>query len=264
MLAVGCALALGSCGPQRPAGRRGTAVDRHRRLRRRLPGLRRRRGRDALVQRARRHGRDDVGPRSTTCSWSPTGTPTWRSRLADTAIDAVKGQDAFEAAAAAARARDPVLEFHPRGRARGAPGSTRSRTCGARRSRSARPNSGTEVIGRRLMEVAGVDPDSDVTPRAMGVGESAAALREGSIDAFVWSGGLPTGAITDLATTDEIVLLPLDPLRRRAQQALRRGLPGGRGRGRGSTRACPPPKTIAVPNLLMVRADMPPSRSPTT
>ena len=44
----------------------------------------------------------------------------------------------------------------------------------------------------------------------MGVGESAAALREGSIDAFVWSGGLPTGAITDLATTDEIVLLPLD------------------------------------------------------
>ena len=72
------------------------------------------------------------------------------------------------------------------------------------------PNSGTEVIGLRLMAVAGLDPDKDVTRRAMGVGESSAALREGSIDAFVWSGGLPTGAITDLATTDEIALLPLD------------------------------------------------------
>jgi TRAP transporter TAXI family solute receptor len=117
------------------------------------------------------------------------------------------------------------------------------------------PNSGTEVIGLRRREVAGLDPDEDVTRRSMGVGESTAALREGSIDAFVWSGGLPTGAITDLATTDEIVLLPLDryvpKLTERYGQAYQEAevekdeYPG-----------VPPVKTIAVPNLLMVRADM--------
>ena len=117
------------------------------------------------------------------------------------------------------------------------------------------PNSGTEVIGLRLMEVAGLDPDKDVTRRAMGVGESSAALREGSIDAFVWSGGLPTGAITDLATTDEIVLLPLDryvpQLNERYGEAYQESEVE-----EGEYPGVPATKTIAVPNLLMVRSDM--------
>ena len=111
------------------------------------------------------------------------------------------------------------------------------------------------MIGLRLMEVAGLDPDNDVTRRAMGVGESTAALREGSIDAFVWSGGLPTGAITDLATTDEIVLLPLDryvpKLNERYGEAYQESEVE-----EGEYPGVPTVKTIAVPNLLMVRADM--------
>ncbi len=118
------------------------------------------------------------------------------------------------------------------------------------------PNSGTEVIGRRLMEVAGVDPDEDVTRRAMGVGESAAALREGSIDAFVWSGGLPTGAITDLATTDEIVLLPLDAYVEKLNARYGEAYSASEVE-KGEYPGVPAVKTIAVPNLLMVRADMP-------
>ena len=105
------------------------------------------------------------------------------------------------------------------------------------------------------MEVAGLDPDKDVTRRAMGVGESSAALREGSIDAFVWSGGLPTGAITDLATTDEIVLLPLDRyvplLNERYGEAYQESEVE-----EGEYPGVPATKTIAVPNLLMVRSDM--------
>ena len=117
------------------------------------------------------------------------------------------------------------------------------------------PSSRTEVIGLRLMEVAGLDPDTDVKRRAMGVGESSAALREGSIDAFVWSGGLPTGAITDLATTDDIVLLPLDryvPLlnERYGEAYMESEVEEGEYPG------VPTVKTIAVPNLLMVRSDM--------
>ena len=72
------------------------------------------------------------------------------------------------------------------------------------------PNSGTEVIALRLLEVAGLDPDDDIGKRGLGVGESVQALRDGSIDAFFWSGGVPTGAITDLTTTDDVRLLALD------------------------------------------------------
>ena len=175
--------------------------------------------------------------------------------LADTAIDAVKGQDSFERAAAAARARDAVLELHPRRGHEGLRDRRKIEDLKGKTVSIGAPNSGTEVIGLRLMEVAGLDPDKDVTRRAMGVGESTAALREGSIDAFVWSGGLPTGAITDLATTDEIVLLPLDryvpKLNERYGEAYEESEVE-----EGEYPGVPAVKTIAVPNLLMVRADM--------
>jgi uncharacterized protein len=117
------------------------------------------------------------------------------------------------------------------------------------------PGSGTEVIALRLLAVAGLDPDDDIGKRQLGVGESVQALRDGSIDAFFWSGGVPTGAVTDLATTDEIRLLALDqylePMRERFGEAYAEaevetdeyaGVPGT--------------TTIAVPNLLMVSETM--------
>ncbi len=80
------------------------------------------------------------------------------------------------------------------------------------------PGSGTEVVALRVLEAAGMDPDADIRGEQLGVSESVDALRDRSIDAFFWSGGLPTGAITDLATTDDIRLLPtidyLDGLQR--------------------------------------------------
>ncbi len=69
------------------------------------------------------------------------------------------------------------------------------------------PGSGTEVIALRVLEAAGIDPDADIEPRGLGVSESVDAQRDGSIDAFFWSGGLPTGAVLDLATTADIRLL---------------------------------------------------------
>lgn len=70
------------------------------------------------------------------------------------------------------------------------------------------PGSGTEVIALRVLEAAGIDPDSDIGRQQLGVDESVDAVRDGTLDAFFWSGGLPTGAVTDLATTHSIVLLP--------------------------------------------------------
>ena len=117
------------------------------------------------------------------------------------------------------------------------------------------PNSGTEVIALRLFEVAGLDPDDDISQRGLGVGESAQAIRDGSIDAFFWSGGVPTAAIVDLATTDDIRILPvaeyLPDLRERYGEAYQEAeIEDGEYTGVGAS------KTIGVPNLLMVNEGM--------
>ncbi|MGH3614170.1 MAG: hypothetical protein ACRDRK_16565 [Pseudonocardia sp.] len=45
---------------------------------------------------------------------------------------------------------------------------------------------------RRLLAVAGLSPDTDRQPTQLGINDSVAAMRAGRIDAFFWSGGLPT------------------------------------------------------------------------
>ena len=60
------------------------------------------------------------------------------------------------------------------------------------------PGSGTEVIAFRVLRAAGLNPDADVTRQGLGASESADSLKDGKIDAFFWSGGLPTAAVQDL------------------------------------------------------------------
>lgn len=66
------------------------------------------------------------------------------------------------------------------------------------------PGSATEVAAIRTLEAAGLDPETDIDRRQLGVAETVAALRDGTIDAGFWSGGLPTGALIDLAADGEI------------------------------------------------------------
>jgi uncharacterized protein len=117
------------------------------------------------------------------------------------------------------------------------------------------PGSGTEVIALRLLEVAGIDADEDLTKRQLGVGESVQALRDGSIEGFFWSGGVPTGAVTDLATTDDIRLLETAQYRDALQSEYgdayqETEVEEGGYEGVASV------ATIGVPNVLMVNEDM--------
>jgi TRAP transporter TAXI family solute receptor len=66
------------------------------------------------------------------------------------------------------------------------------------------PGSGTEVIALRILEAAGLNPDEDIQREQLGAAESAAAIKDDKIDAFFWSGGLPTAAITDLGATPNV------------------------------------------------------------
>jgi TRAP transporter TAXI family solute receptor len=70
-----------------------------------------------------------------------------------------------------------------------------------RRVSTGSPGSGTEVMALRLLEAAGLNPDKDVKRDKLSVSESAGALKDGKIDAFVWVGGVPTAAVLDLAAT---------------------------------------------------------------
>ena len=71
--------------------------------------------------------------------------------------------------------------------------------------------SGTEMIAERLLDTAGLaeDTDSDTTRHRLSIGGSVRALEEERIDAFFWSGGLPTQAVSDLATRTPVRLLDL-------------------------------------------------------
>ncbi|MGK5630226.1 TAXI family TRAP transporter solute-binding subunit [Streptomyces sp. URMC 123] len=72
--------------------------------------------------------------------------------------------------------------------------------------------SGVQLVARRLLTAAGLDMDKDVRAHRVGIGEMASLLRAGRIDAFFWSGGLPTMAVQKLARHHPIRLVELGDL----------------------------------------------------
>ena len=72
------------------------------------------------------------------------------------------------------------------------------------------PGSATEVMAFRVIEAAGLDKDRDVRRERLGVAESVNALKDKKIDAFLWVGGLPTAAVTDLANTPGVRIKLID------------------------------------------------------
>jgi TRAP transporter TAXI family solute receptor len=62
----------------------------------------------------------------------------------------------------------------------------------------------------RLIEASGLNPEKDVTRERLGVAESVNALKDKKIDAFFWVGGLPTAAVTDLASTPGTTIQMID------------------------------------------------------
>jgi uncharacterized protein len=66
------------------------------------------------------------------------------------------------------------------------------------------PGSGTEIKGLRVMEAYGLTPKDLKSQDRLGAAESAGALKDRKIDAFIWDGGLPTAAVLDIAATPGI------------------------------------------------------------
>ena len=119
--------------------------------------------------------------------------------------------------------------------------------------------SSTEAAADRILEAAGLDPRRDVRRDNLSVAELAGALRDEKVDAFFWIGGLPTAAVTDLATSSRQRILFLeagtvvDAMRARAGPVYERmTLP--KGTYPGQDRDVP---GVGVGNVLFVSAHMP-------
>jgi TRAP transporter TAXI family solute receptor len=113
-------------------------------------------------------------------------------------------------------------------------------------------DSGTEFTSLRVLDIKPVNADG----RYLSQAASAAALRDGEIDAMFSLTGVPTPAITELAQRHPIRLIPLDE----QADALLTEFPGPYApatipatayTGIAATR------TVAVPNVLLVRNDLP-------
>ncbi|MBQ3077913.1 MAG: TAXI family TRAP transporter solute-binding subunit [Clostridia bacterium] len=69
--------------------------------------------------------------------------------------------------------------------------------------------SGVEFNARQIMEAYGLTFD-DIEKQNLSFGDSASAIKDGKIDAFFCTAGAPTTAVTELATTNDIVVVNVD------------------------------------------------------
>ena len=116
--------------------------------------------------------------------------------------------------------------------------------------------SASEVTADRIMQAAGLDPQADIERAQLGVAETVAAIQDGTVDAGFWSGGLPTGAIVELANNADLVLIPTaEYVDEMAEQYgdyyFAEDIPANT--YEGQTEASP---QVVSPNILVVRDDM--------
>ncbi|WP_280234025.1 TAXI family TRAP transporter solute-binding subunit [Nocardia cyriacigeorgica] len=113
--------------------------------------------------------------------------------------------------------------------------------------------SGAAVTGRRLLATAGLDPAVDVIVEHRPLREAAQALTDGSIDALLWAGGVPTSALTVPDTMRLVDLGALaGPMRQRYGPVYDLvAIPADAYPG------SPAVQTIGVANLLLAAATLP-------
>lgn len=130
-----------------------------------------------------------------------TGKPYIGFTMADATLDALKGDDKFKGKPVPVRT---LLVLYPNRMhvvTVDGTGISKMSDLKGRRVSTGSGGSATEVMAFRLIEAAGLDRDKDMKRERLGVAESVAALKDRKIDAFFWVGGLPTGAVSDLANT---------------------------------------------------------------
>jgi len=178
--------------------------------------------------------------------------------LADTAADAVNGTGSFQG-------RQPIAALsrihtnYTQVIVRKAAGIKDVAGMRGKRVSTGSPKSGTEVIANRLLTAAGLDPAKDISAQKLDLAKTVDGIKDGSIDALFWSGGLPTPGITDLMTTsgDQVQFVDVTGLLPDLQKINPVYESGTIPASTYKTPADVP--TIVVPNMLLVRNDLDPN-----
>lgn len=116
--------------------------------------------------------------------------------LADTAADAAKGEHSFtekQPIKALLRIYDNTTQVVVRTDS----GISSIKDMKGKSVSTGSPNSGTELIATRLLEADGLTV-GDLKQKKASLPETVEGLKDGSIQAMFWSGGLPTGGVKDL------------------------------------------------------------------
>ncbi|MCO1579614.1 TAXI family TRAP transporter solute-binding subunit [Crossiella sp. SN42] len=177
--------------------------------------------------------------------------------LADTAADAVAGRDSFNGKPQKVQALTRIHLNYVHVVVRADSGINSIADMRGKRISTGSPRSGTEVIANRLLQAAGLNPDSDVQAQRLDLTKTVDGMKDGTIDGLVWVGGLPTAQITDLTTTlkDRAKFVDVTGLLSKLKQVNsvydRASIPAATYR----TPAEVP--TLVIPNVLLVREDFP-------
>jgi TRAP transporter TAXI family solute receptor len=139
-----------------------------------------------------------------------TGRPYIAFTQADAAIDALKGQDKFKGKPIPVRTVAVLYPNRMHVVSIEGSGVEKIGDIKGKRVSTGSGGSATEVFAFRVIEAAGLDKDRDMKRERLGVAESVSALKDRKIDAFFWVGGLPTGAVTDLANTPGVKIKMID------------------------------------------------------
>ncbi|MGH3916945.1 MAG: TAXI family TRAP transporter solute-binding subunit [Pseudonocardiaceae bacterium] len=179
--------------------------------------------------------------------------------LADTAADAVNGTGSFAGAPQPIRALARLYPNFSQVVVRSDAGITTLADLRGKRVSTGSPKSGTEVIANRMLVAAGLNPDMDLAAQRLDIGTSVDGMKDGTIDAMFFSGGLPTPNITDLFTSlgDRVRLLDTSAVLTRLQEInpvyAVATLPASTYPSATDT------PTIVVPNLLVVPESLDPA-----
>jgi TRAP transporter TAXI family solute receptor len=171
---------------------------------------------------------------------------------ADTLDDAIRGRGAFASGGPVqARALAVLYSNYTHLVAHGASRVSRVADLTGKLVSLGAAGSGTELIATRILRAAGVDPGRDL---------SVDALKDGKIDAFFWSGGVPTAAVLDLANTPGVRwrLVPNDDVLESLQSTYGASLYSRLSVPRAAYAGLPADvAVVGVSNLLVVNTDMP-------
>jgi TRAP transporter TAXI family solute receptor len=139
-----------------------------------------------------------------------TGKPYIAMTMVDAGLDAYKGQDKFTGKPVPVRTLMVMYPNRMHVVSIEGTGVTKISDLRGKRVSTGSGGSATEVMAFRVIEAAGLDKDKDLKRERLGVAESVSALKDHKIDAFFWVGGLPTAAVTDLASTPGVKIKMID------------------------------------------------------